>query len=220
MEHHYTQDNTERCYYLENQIMAAVSQGEKEKAQRLAKELAACGFENFEVLNVLLRKAAESGGALPATLEQIFSYYQREYRTKGQSAPLLQSMVESYCKATDWRISNSYAPPVRSAISYIQLNLAQTLNLRTIAKALNISPSYLSTLFRKETGTTLTAYIHKARIAYAMDLLRDTNMQVQAVSLECGFVDVHYFSRLFRRIEGISPQGYRQRHKRKSVDQP
>lgn len=190
--------------------MAAVAKGQREKAVKLAGLVSSVDSGELSVWNVLLRKAAEKRGVPLVALERVFSGYAAQLQKAGFcNSGLLQEMVGTYCRLTRRGDQQRYAPPVRSAILYIDANLGNPLSLKVIAQALNISGSYLSGLFRKETGQTLTQYIHKQRILHAMELLETTTMQVQTVAQHCGFFDVHYFSKLFRRITGVSPSAYR-----------
>lgn len=103
-----------------------------------------------------------------------------------------------------------YSPPVQKAVAFIDTDLTGNLSLSTISQTLNISSSYLSTLFKKETGQTLTDYISHRRINYAKHLLETTRLQVQTVAQHCGIVDVQYFSKIFKRITGVTPKQYRE----------
>ena len=73
----------------------------------------------------------------------------------------------------------------------------------------NISPSYLSALFKQEVGKTLTEYVNSKRIERAMQLLETTRLQVQTIAQNCGILDVHYFSKIFKKTTGMTPKEYR-----------
>ena len=126
-----------------------------------------------------------------------------------QIQPLMQEMFRSYCRLVRKHSMKDYSPPVQRAIACIDTDLTGSLSLSTISQALNISSSYLSTLFKKETGQTLTDYISHRRISYAKHLLETTRLQVQTVAQHCGIVDVQYFSKIFKRITGMTPKTYR-----------
>ena len=79
-----------------------------------------------------------------------------------------------------------------------------------IAEALALERSYFSSLFKKETGQTLTDYVNHRRIDYACHLLTTTRLQIQTVAQHCGIVDVQYFSKIFKRLTGKTPKAYRQ----------
>ena len=73
---------------------------------------------------------------------------------------------------------------------------------------MQITPSYLSCLFHRETGRTLALYISKVRMNAALQLLKATQLQIQTVAQLCGFNDPNYFSKQFKRYFGITPQQY------------
>ena len=83
------------------------------------------------------------------------------------------------------------------------------LSLNAQAGLLNVNSSYLSTLFKKETGTTLTEYVNKKRIRHAVFLLNTTTMQIQMVAQHCGIPDVNYFTKTFKKYIGKTPKEYR-----------
>jgi YesN/AraC family two-component response regulator len=92
----------------------------------------------------------------------------------------------------------------------IDLDLSADLSLSTLAKQQNISSAYLSALFKRETGKTLSEYIRDKRIEYAAYLLSTTHLQVQTVALHCGIMDVQYFSKIFKKQMGKTPKEYRE----------
>ena len=122
-------------------------------------------------------------------------------------------MFHAYCRLVRKKSLKGYSPPVQKAIALIDADLSGSLNLRTLAHSLNISSSYLSSLFKKETGQTLTDYIASRRMDLARHLLSRTKLQVQTVAQYCGISDVNYFSKLFKRHHGATPREYRQQHK-------
>ena len=72
-----------------------------------------------------------------------------------------------------------------------------------------MSPAYLSTYFKQETGTGLKQYIQTERLKAAAQLLKTTNMKIYLIAERCGFVNVRYFSQYFTQYYGITPQKYR-----------
>lgn len=217
--------NMEQRYAYENQLMEAVSKGQIHKADLLLTNFASFSFENrladpirnvknyCIIMNTLLRKAAESGGVHPLHLDMNSSAYAAriEQLHSLETVPLLISdMFRDYCQLVRKHASKNYSPPVQKALLYIEANLTENLNLRMLAETLNVSPSYLSSLFRKETGQTLTEHISQRRIHHAMHLLKTTRLQVQTVAQHCGIMDVQYFSKVFKRIAGMTPKQYRE----------
>jgi AraC-like DNA-binding protein len=101
---------------------------------------------------------------------------------------------------------------IRRAREYIEHHCHdRRLGLPAIAKAAGLSPSYLSRLFRQETGSTLSRSIQCRRIDEAKRLLANTERSVTSICFACGFGTLTHFNRVFRQFERCSPRQYRQR---------
>jgi two-component system response regulator YesN len=96
--------------------------------------------------------------------------------------------------------------------SYIQENLHLELTRDGIANSVYRNPAYLSRLFRKETGFSLSDYIAQLRIDRAKRYLIDTNDKVSNIAEGIGYVHFSYFAKLFKKMTGLSPQEYRKKH--------
>ncbi|MGN0487232.1 MAG: helix-turn-helix transcriptional regulator [Acutalibacteraceae bacterium] len=214
----------ERRYTWENEMMQAVSQGLVHKAELLLSSMSDLTFERRNndpvrnlknyciVMNTLLRKAAEQGEVHPIHLDRISSDFARkiEALTSSKSGrELMLEMFRSYCYLVRQSSMKNYCTPVQEAISYIDANPAGNLTLHNIARIQNVNASYLSSLFSRETGKTLTEYVNRRRIKLAVHLLSTTKLQVQTVAQHCGIPDVNYFSKLFKRYTGQSPKEFR-----------
>ena len=215
----------EQRYAFENALMDAVSRGQSHKAELLLSNFSVFSFEqrvtdavrNVKnyciIMNTLLRKAAEKGGVHPVYLDSVSSSYAvkiEQLESVDAVLPFMSEMFRSYCRIVRKHSMKDYSPLTQKAIAFIDTDLSADLSLRTISQALNISSSYLSTSFKKETGQTLTDYINRRRISHAKHLLKSTSLQIQTVAQHCGIVDVHYFSKVFKKIVGITPKQYRQ----------
>lgn len=98
---------------------------------------------------------------------------------------------------------------IQQVKTYLDENYAQRITLESAAEHFFISKHYLARLFKKQYGVTLTAYLQQVRITHAKQLLRFSGKKVEEIGLECGIGDLAYFSRLFKKIEGVSPTEYR-----------
>lgn len=108
--------------------------------------------------------------------------------------------------------SRSY---VELGISYMQKNLASDFSIETLARTLELSPSYFTRLFVKETGVSPINYLTDLRISHAAFLLANTLLPVDVIAKECGFSCGNYFCKVFRKTLGHSPTEYR----RKAVEE-
>lgn len=115
-------------------------------------------------------------------------------------------MVSTYSQLVRKHASRHYAPPVQKAVTCIESDLSGELGLKELARLQGISPSYLSTLFKKETGQALADYVQQRRVGYARQLLASTKLQVQTIARYCGIPDVNYFSKQYA---GMTPMEYR-----------
>lgn len=86
-----------------------------------------------------------------------------------------------------------------------------SLSVASIAQRLNISPAYLSTLFKIESNSTLVKYISQYRIERAKELLYTTNMKIGDIAEQVGYLNSSYFISIFKTSEGCSPAKYREK---------
>lgn len=98
---------------------------------------------------------------------------------------------------------------IHQAKQFIQLHYAHNISLEAIAEDLNISPNYLSHLFRKETKESVVEYITRYRIDQAKKLLRTTHYKVYEVGQMVGYESEQYFSRVFKKVVGMPPAKYK-----------
>ncbi|MFN2290482.1 MAG: substrate-binding domain-containing protein [Anaerolineae bacterium] len=99
---------------------------------------------------------------------------------------------------------------VRQAMAYIHEHYADPISRADLAQHVALSEDYLTACFRKELGVTPIAYLNRYRVHQARQLLTDTGKTVTEIALSVGFSDSSYFSRVFRREVGLSPEAYRQ----------
>lgn len=97
----------------------------------------------------------------------------------------------------------------KRAIAYLHENHARPLSRWEVAEAVGVSEDYLSRVFNRELGLSPWEYLNRYRILQARALLSQTNASVQTIARQVGFNDGAYFSRVFRKLTGVSPQAYR-----------
>ncbi len=105
------------------------------------------------------------------------------------------------------------SPLVHSALEYIHKKYADKIRLNDIAQELHINPSYLSSLFKQEMRITLTDYVSHLRIMKSKVLLVSGNLSLAEISSIVGFEDQSYYSKTFKRIEGVTPMQFRRASK-------
>jgi YesN/AraC family two-component response regulator len=98
---------------------------------------------------------------------------------------------------------------VRKAMAFIQQSYQEPLSRHDLARHVSMSEDYLTYCFRQEIGMTPIAYLNRYRIAQAKRLLKESDSTITQIALEVGFSDSGYFSRVFRRETGMSPEAFR-----------
>jgi len=96
-------------------------------------------------------------------------------------------------------------------LRYIDLNLTKEIREEEVAKYCHYSISYFSKLFKKMVGVSFRDYICSKRLTLAKKLLlEEPNAKIAFVAYQCGYHDVSYFSRIFKKKTGVSPGVFRQ----------
>lgn len=93
---------------------------------------------------------------------------------------------------------------------YIQLEYASDISLRDIAQREHISYCYLSILFKNCVGVNFQDYLLQVRIQHAKELLLLPQYKIKDIAIQTGFVDPHYFSKVFKKSTGLTPKEYKQ----------
>ena len=94
-------------------------------------------------------------------------------------------------------------------LQYIQTHYAEEIRTEDIADSASISVSECLRCFKNTIHTTPIQYTIKYRVQKAAELLKTTNLNITEIGTRCGFVDMSYFTRVFKRIHGYTPKKYR-----------
>lgn len=214
----------EERYDVERKLMQAVSIGQIPKAELMFSTLSKYQFEarstnalrntkNYLIiLNTLLRVAARNGDVPPFHIDKLSSAYAHKIEnitSTNSGMNLMKEMVRKYCLLVKNHSMKGYSLLIRKVLTQIDYDITADLGLKTLAAQLNVNPSYLSTLFKKETGSTLTEYVNQKRIEHAVFLLNTSNLQIQIIAQYSGIADVNYFTKTFKKIIGVTPKEYR-----------
>lgn len=98
---------------------------------------------------------------------------------------------------------------VQKVQDYIHKHYGEDLTLTVLAAQVNIVPTTLCHVFKQVTGQRVSDYLIQTRISQAAKLLRETSMEVKAVTYACGFSTQTNFNRHFKRLMGCTPTAYR-----------
>lgn len=122
---------------------------------------------------------------------------------------LFHEMVRKYCLLSQNHVEDDCSLLTRKMKSYVEGHLAEDLSLQVLSDHLKKNASYLSALFKKETGQTVTNYIQQERVRAAVRLFNEGAASVTQVASSVGIPDCCRFSRIFKKYTEISPSQYR-----------
>ena len=123
-------------------------------------------------------------------------------------AALINGITTSLTRIAEGESKRS-AEQILMAKRYIEEHYMENITLEDLGAYLGFNPSYFSTLFKKETGTSFVEYLVKVRMEKTKELLRETDLTIQDICFMVGYNDVRYFRKLFTRTTGLSPKEYR-----------
>ena len=139
---------------------------------------------------------------------QTFEEYHNRY---------IKSMTSMFERLSDHTEGASTSKYIARVTRIIENRYMEDLSLESVSEEVELSPNYLSRLFRKETGKTFTDALTEKRITVAKDLLSETDYRVKEICSAVGYSDQRYFSRIFQKIIGITPSEYRSINTSKDV---
>ena len=207
----------------ERTLTAAVRLGSEQEVRDAAAALAgkireanpSAGQYNLflmELVTHLIKMIRRSG----VGVEEVFG--------TGFSLPIQDSALPSLEELEDWcaerylrlrtlirrRQTDSAGQTVETAKEYIRQHYAESdLSVEKLCAYLHLSSTYFSTLFKRETGTSFTAYVTTVRMEAAAEAIRGTEEKTYLIAQRCGYEDPNYFSYVFKRHFGVTPTKYR-----------
>lgn len=98
---------------------------------------------------------------------------------------------------------------IQEITKYIELNYMNKLHLTDLSQHVHLEPTYISKLFKKYTGYSISHYLKLYRLSIAKQMLFETDKKVDEIAYSVGFYDLHHFSKVFKLQEGIAPSQYR-----------
>ena len=152
--------------------------------------------------------------------QEILEVYKQfdSFKTYEQFVKWITSLCVSAFQKLDSSMESYHHQVYNMALGYIKENFEHSsLCLNDSARHANISPAYLSSLYKKVSGQSISDTIASLRIDSACRYLKETNLSLKEISNKCGYANQYYFSNSFKKKLGISPSAYReQRHQNPS----
>lgn len=210
-------------YETERQMLSAISDSDKPSAQRLLNELlghilfshggdfSTVRVRIFELLVVISRAAIDSGASPDECFKITYSFY-----IFSQSAHNIDELSLRLAKIMNRLIDSVFYIPsaknsdvIYKALQYMRQNYSQKITLEELALHTHLSPSYFSKIFKKEMGCNFNTYLNSIRIEKSKKLLLYDDLPLVSIATIVGFEDQSYFTKVFKRVTGISPHQFR-----------
>jgi AraC-like DNA-binding protein/ligand-binding sensor protein len=214
---------SEYPYEKEKELLLKVKNGDDLGAKATLNELLGyvffTGGGSIEVIKAralelctLLSRAAVESGAAPDKM------FRMNYKFIGELSSINDIEDLSYwtLKVLDRFMEDVFnftslknREVIKKAINYVNKNYMNNITLNSISENLYLNASYFSTLFRKETGVNFSDYLNKVRIEESKKLLKDGRYSILQISMEVGFEDQSYYSKVFKKFTGLTPKEYK-----------
>lgn len=211
-------------YLLESKLIGAISVGNTELAESILKEInlreraklapeVVRSNKNSVIASItLFTRAAITAGVIDEDAYTISDQLINEV----EASKSLQEINELEYKALHIIsknvrnfLSNQYNGIALRAMQVIKSDLKSKLTLSIIASKINVTPVYLSELFRKETGKSISKYIIEAKINESVSYLKNSNYSIAEIADMYNFSSVSYYIKHFRAIFNLTPGSYR-----------
>ena len=214
----------------EQALIQYVESGSVQDANRILNEL--LGYALFstgsdldtikswaaELCALLSRAASQNGKGGAFRMNHSFMRSLWETDSVENLALLMQEIVERFCQSVFPAAMKGEKTAVSRTMRYVELHYAEHISLNTVAQNVYLSPSYLSTLFKKVLGFSFNEYLNMVRVNEAKRLLAMGWSSVTEVAYAVGYESQSYFSKVFRRLAGMSPSDYqRARHEQRNA---
>lgn len=213
-------------YALENQTVACIVSGNRLRAQ----ELFAALLNEFSIMEagnidrirtkviwffaIVIRTVNESGSNFNESVDLDLDVMNRicDADTYDRLLEVSDFLIEMISRNSMRSVYSGSSQIISTALQFINNNFKEKISLKDIESNLHVNPSYFSTLFKSEMGITFTDYLNSLKVDYASTLLTSSNLNIVDISLSAGFDDQSYFTKVFRKIKGVTPKQYRAMH--------
>ncbi len=209
----------------EKKLLRAVLRGDKAQTQDMLNQLlghimfsTGYDFEQIKArsysLMVLIARAAADAGADADYALAVGDEGMRTLQTM-QSGEQLCLWLSKTANSLMDRIFEfreaRHSAAIRSCTEYIEKNYREKISLESVARVVYLSESYISRIFHNETGQSFKEYLNRTRVEKSKQLLEEESIRIADIAAEVGFEDQSYFTKVFKRYVGITPNHYRDR---------
>ena len=225
--HHHHDEDMLQYEYMKAGDMRAVEESQRMITSELTGHVSDDPVQNMRYLFVacatLMSRTAIEGGMDPEqsyNASDLFIIRMDRCRSVEEILQVHKEMVGWYTRhMAGMKKALIYSRQIVRCLDYIGEHLHETIRITDIADHLHLNVSYVSSLFRKETGLTISDYILQQRIESAQHMLKHTEYSGAEISQFLSFSSQSYFIRAFRASTGMTPAQYRRRFYRRGFEE-
>ena len=209
---------------IERKLRQAIENRDKEASNTLLNQILANIYmsndQNLEAIKpriielvVVISRAAMDAGA---DIKDIFlvneNYVEKieKFTSIEDLSAWVSNILQRFLSFTFEYDKMKHVEVIYKVFEYIKNNYDKKITLDELAEETMLSRAYLSTLFKKETGYSISEYMNIVRVDKSKPLLVETNRTIVEIANMCGFEDQSYYTKVFRNIAGITPKKYRE----------
>lgn len=173
-----------------------------------------CSTEVMEFIRSMIGRFCEIYGKVTkeADVDRVFKTFIGRLHLQMNFKSYQEELVRLFNEHMDVMertVSEKNARPVRQIYAYIEQHYGEHISLEDVAAVVNLSPVYLSNLFKKESGKNFTEYLTDYRMKKAKEFLRMGEKNINEIAATLGYADARYFSKVFKKEVGVKPTDYR-----------
>lgn len=132
-----------------------------------------------------------------------------EYHSLHELKEFMRQIIGNMDGGEEKNEEKKYSKPISESLKLIEERYNENLSLDDISNAISVSKNYFCYLFKREVGMSLWNYLTTVRLKYARKLLEETNLKAYEIAFQVGYDNPSYFSKMFKRQEGMTPNEYR-----------
>ncbi|WP_139991497.1 helix-turn-helix domain-containing protein [Paenibacillus paridis] len=228
LSHHILSDDSNQARLFEKKLLYIIKEGrvdeieelssikEEEHASILSKSSYIRSNKNHIItLITLVTRASIEGGLLEEiafSLHDSFIQQLEELNRLDELRNLARDVLYTFAEKVKQAKNEQHSKKITACKEYIYKHIYEDISHNDIANWVGLSPKYLSTLFRKEVGVSVNEYVQQTKIDEIKKLLAYSNTPISEIGSLLHFNDQSYLTKVFKKIVGVTPKQYRERH--------
>ncbi len=207
----------------EKKLLASIAESDKARARKLLNELLGhilfssdgdldrIKSKTYELLVMISRGVIDAGASVDKILQLNHKFWRQAQSVVGINdlCALLSNIMNQYIDNIFDFADRKNVDAVEKAVQYIRKNYSSKITLEDAAKAVYLSPTYFGKVFQKSMGCSFGTYLNQLRIEMSKRYLLQKDVSMADVGEMVGFEDQSYFTKVFKRVVGVSPSYFR-----------